>query len=73
MKLIFEICITREQVAYYESGYRAGESVRRSPEYEWTDMCRSKGHRKPENVEITVHGSIGESQKGTHEWNIWAG
>ena len=34
------------------------ESVRQSPEYEWSDMCRSKGYRKPENVETTVglHG-----------------
>ena len=30
------------------------ESVRQSPEYEWSDMCRSKGYRKPENVETTV-------------------
>ena len=26
MKLIFEICITREQVAYYESGYSGERS-----------------------------------------------
>ena len=31
-----------------------GESVRQSPDYECTDMCRSKEYRKPENVETTV-------------------
>ena len=31
-----------------------GESVRQSPDYEWTDMCRSKEYRKPKNVETTV-------------------
>ena len=30
------------------------ESVRKSPDYEWPGMCRSKGYRKSENVETTV-------------------
>ena len=36
----------------YESEYLHGQS----PDYEWTDMVRSKEYHKPENVEITVHG-----------------
>ena len=29
-----------------------------SPDYEWTDMCRSKEYRKPENVETIQYMAV---------------
>ena len=45
------------------------KSVRQSPEYEWSDMCRSKGYLEPEKVETTV-GLYMAVETGC---NIWAG
>ena len=53
MKIIFEICITRAQVAYYQSGYRG----KRSPEYERTDICADqRGIARRKTLRLQLHG-----------------